>query len=375
MTLIIALLTYNLLLLFAVSLPAGKIINNKSIALLQSETPGFSWHTRLFWVIAAIVVVAGTRESYVGTDYWGYLEFYNYILDHGSFPTYWKENEAGWEYLNFTFAKLGVPAGIFFGLVAGMMWYFFVKGSYRFQFLLPLMFFFIITNGFFFWTLSGLRQSIAIMIFFFAIKYIIEKKPIYYGLSILAASFFHISVLVMLPVYFLSMIKFNRNLFFVLYILSIAFIGSDLFLNQMASLVSSVASKIDVLSIYASYLETEKFAMSEERTSSGLGVILKIATTFFILYKSNDILKKQPKLSVYFVLFFLGAILTNVFFANEIVGRVLNYFNICFAIVAASSIYYSTKKYEKMIAVLLILAYFLMFNVQIYRFFSSIGNL
>jgi len=375
MTVVIALLTYNLFLFLTLVLPSGKIINNKSITLLKNETSGFSWNIRLFLVIVAIIIVAGTRESYVGTDYWGYLEFYNYILDHGSFPTYWKQNEAGWEYLNFAFAKLGVPAGIFFGLVAGMIWYFFVKGSYRFQFLLPLMFFFIITNGFFFWTLSGLRQSIAIMIFFFAIKYIIEKKPIHYGLSIFVASLFHVSILVMLPIYFLSMIKFNRNLFFVLYILSIAFIGSDWFLNQMASLVSFVASKIDVLSIYASYLETEKFAMNDERTSSGLGVILKIATTFFILYKSNDILKKQPKLSVYFVLFFIGAILGNVFFTNEIVGRVLNYFNICFAIVAASSIYYSTKKYEKMIAVLLILAYFLMFNVQIYRFFSSIGNL
>lgn len=372
---ITGLLTYNMLLLLAIALPAGKIINNKSIALLKNETPGFSWNIRLFLVIAAIIIVAGTREAYVGTDYSGYLEFYNYILDHGSFPTYWKENEAGWEYLNFVFAQLGVPAGIFFGLVAGIIWYFFVQGSYRFQFLLPLMFFFIVANGFFFWTLSGLRQSIAIMIFFYAIKFIIEKKPIHYFFYIFAASLFHISALIMLPVYFLLIVKFNRNMFFVLYVMSIALIGSDWFLNQMASLISFFASKIDVLSLYASYLETEKFMMSEERTSSGLGVILKIATTFFILYKSDDILKKQPKLSIYFVLFFIGAILGNVFYANEIVGRVLNYFNICFAIVAASSIYYSTKKHEKMIAILLILAYFLMFNTQIYRFFSSMGNL
>jgi hypothetical protein len=370
MTVIIALLTYNILLFLTLALPAGKIINN-NINSLKNETSGFSWNIRLFWVIVAIIIVAGTRESYVGVDYSGYLEFYNYILNHGKFPSFWKENEVGWEYLNFIFAKLGVPAGLFFGLVAGLIWFFFIKASYRFQFLLPLMFFFVITNGVLFSTFNIQRQSIAIMIFFYAIRFIIEKKPFQYAIYILVASLFHVSALIMLPVYFLRIVKFNRNLFFVLYVLSIAFIGSDWFLTQMASLLSLIGSGIDVFSHYIQYLETAKFAFNEERISSGLGVLLRITTTLFILHKSKTVLDKQPKLALYFVLFFLGDILTNIFFAVEIIGRITIYFNICFAIVAASSVYYSTKLYEKITAILLILAYFLMFNTYVYRMFTN----
>jgi hypothetical protein len=372
MTVIVALLTYNILLFLTLALPAGKMINN-NINSLKNETSGFSWNIRLFWVIVAIIIVAGTREYYVGVDYSGYLEFYSYILNHGKFPSPWQDFEAGWKYLNFIFAKVGVPAGLFFGLVAGLIWFFFIKASYRFQFLLPLMFFFVITNGIFFWTLSGLRQSLAVVIFFYAIRFIIEKKPLQYAIYILVASLFHVSALIMLPVYFLRIVKFNRNLFFVLYILSIAFIGSDWFLTQITSLISLIGSRIDVFSRYIQYLETAKFAFNEERISSGLGVLLRIATTLFILYKSKTVLDKQPKLALYFVLFFLGDILTNIFFAVEIIGRITVYFNICFSIVVASSVYYSIKKYEKITAILLILAYFLMFNTYVYRMFIDQG--
>lgn len=65
MTVIVALLTYNILLFLTLALPAGKMINN-NINSLKNETSGFSWNIRLFWVIVAIIIVAGTREYYVG---------------------------------------------------------------------------------------------------------------------------------------------------------------------------------------------------------------------------------------------------------------------------------------------------------------------
>ena len=364
-------LIYNLLLFTIVLLPAGRLIAKNNINTLKSERVGFKWNIRLALVLLAIIIVAGLRESYVGTDYSGYLDYYNYILEHGKRSPFFKNNEMGWEYLNFIFAKAGILPEVFFGLIAGLIWFFFIMGSYKFQYLLPLMFFFIFTNGFFFWTLSGLRQSITIMMFFYAIKYIIEQRPLHYAIIIFSASLFHLSALIMLPVYFLGKIRFNQKIVFILFVSSLLLMGNEWFAVQIKSLIIFIAEKLDMLSIYLAYLESEKFALNNERLGSGLGVFLRIITALYILYKSKSILKKQPTLTIYFVLFFIGSILSNIFFSNEMIGRVLNYFNVCFAIVVASSIYYSTKKLEKIIALSLMIVYLLLYNNQIYNLFNT----
>ncbi len=359
---LIPLLTYDLLLLFALLLPAGKLINSENSGLIRYETDGFQWNTRLVFILLLIIFVAGTRGADEGIDYINYLSFYDYILAHGEIGHYFKENEIGWEYLNLSFGKIGVPSGVFFGLVSGITWFFFIKGSYKFQFLLPLMFFFAMSSGFFFWTFSGIRQSIAIMIFFYAIRFLLEKDPLRYALWISIASLFHISVIIMLPFYFIKEVKFNQKLVALLYIISIFLAGNSWFMSTVGNLIMFVASKIDLLSAYANYLATDTYVTDEERTKSGLGVLLRIATTAYILYKSDYVLKKQPKLMVYYVLFFIGAILSNVFFSVEIIGRILNYFTICFAIVIASTVYYSADKYERVVNTFLIGVYFIMFN-------------
>jgi hypothetical protein len=360
-------ITYNFLLLISIFLPSGTIINVRSICFLKSENKRFSWNLKLFLIVFVFIIVAGMRGENIGTDYKNYLEYYNFILDHGYAGSLFKRNELGWDSLNLWFGRLGVPAGIFFGLVAGSMWYFFIQGSYKFQFLLPGMLFFVITNGFFFWTLSGLRQSIAIMMFFYAIKYIIEKKPFHYALAIFIASLFHVSILIMLPAFLLWKIKFNQLIFCILFILSIFLMGSDSFLHVMDEVITITGSKFNFFMNYSSYLETDAFAANEERTSSGLGVILRILSTLFVLYKSKYVLKIQPNLTIYFILFLIGAICSNIFYSIEMIGRVLTYFNICFFIVIASAVYYSTNKYEIIISMLLVISYYIMFNFQIYK--------
>lgn len=368
---LIPLVTYNLLLLFALLLPAGKLINSKKSGLIRYETDGFNWNIRLTFILFYIVIVAGSRGEDVGTDYIHYLAFYDYILTYGEIGYHFKENEIGWVYLNLLFGKLGVPSAIFFGLISGITWFFFIKGSYKFQFLLPLMFFFVITSGFFFWTFNGLRQSIAIMIFFYAIRFIVEKNLLHYALWISIASLFHISAIIMLPFYFIKKVKFNQKLIALLYIISIFLVGNGWIMSAMGDIIIFVASKIDLLSNYVRYLGTDTYAENEERVNSGLGVLVRIAATIYIIYKSDYVLKEQPKLKIYYIMFFIGTILSNIFFAVPIIGRITIYFNISFAIVMASTIYYSTNKHEQVINTLLIMTYFAMFSRQLYKVFGA----
>ena len=359
----ITFLSYQLLLLFVLLLPMGKLINGKNSGPIRYETDGFSWNARFSFILLLIVLLAGVREAKPGRDYSNYLNYYDYILVHGEIGKLFKVNEIGWDNLNLLFGSLGVPAGVFFGLVSGVTWFFFIKGSYKFQFLLPLMFFFVLSSGFYFWTYNGVRQSISIMIFFYSIRFLLEKDPLRYVLWIAVASLFHTSVIVMLPFYFITKIKFNQKLVALLYIASLFLVGNSWFMSKMIDLITFVSSNIDLFSSYAKFYTGEDiYDTDENRTDSGLGVLVRIVTTLYIIYKSDYILKKQPTLTVFYVLFFIGTILSNIFFSVGTIGRILTYFTVSFSIVIASTIYYSSGKYENIVNVLIIGVYFIMFS-------------
>lgn len=62
-----------------------------------------------------------------------------------------------------------------------------------------------ITSGYYLVTMNGMRQTmVAALYFFFGVKFIREKKLIFYVLLIFILSYFHKSVIFMLPSYFLA---------------------------------------------------------------------------------------------------------------------------------------------------------------------------
>lgn len=62
-----------------------------------------------------------------------------------------------------------------------------------------------------------LRQYISMAVFLYSIKYVINRKPIHYGILLLVAMSFHVTAIVTLPFYFLYGIKKStRNMLFLL---------------------------------------------------------------------------------------------------------------------------------------------------------------
>ena len=357
------------LFLFAILLPYGKIlpIYNNHISS-RKDSADFHWNLKTALVLLSIGLIAGFRDTGMGTDYAGYIDFYEYLLNHKVFMTGpLIGSEIGWNYANLWIARLGIPYELFFGLVTAITWFFFIKGSYRFQYLLPLMFFFVISTGFFFWTLSGLRQSITIMLFFFSIRYILERNIYMYMITIGIGSLFHISILMMIPIYFLNKIKINRAIALFLFLISIAFIGNNLFILVSDTLMLYLG-QLGHLSVYAHYLEQDKMLEMVESTGTNLGFILKSIFTIWIIFKSKKILKIHNDLNIYYLLFIIYAILNNLFFGMELIARVLNYFYMCFPIVAASVIYFSNTKIEKIVAFVFLCAFTLLYIVTTYKF-------
>lgn len=66
-----------------------------------------------------------------------------------------------------------------------------------------------ISFGFYTFFFNGLRQGIAMAICFLGLPYLVEKRIVFYFLVVFIASTFHISALIMLPIYFLVNTKFR----------------------------------------------------------------------------------------------------------------------------------------------------------------------
>lgn len=84
----------------------------------------------------------------------------------------------------------------------------------------------------FYFTLSGLRQSIAMSIILLSYNFIKSKKPIKFFITVVIASLFHSSALVFLIIYPISKIKFSKKIIILEFIVGIfVYIGFDYIIN------------------------------------------------------------------------------------------------------------------------------------------------
>lgn len=156
------------------------------------------------------VVIAGFRYG-VGTDYFSYIAMYNTHVKL-SLTEFINENGLA-EVMFFAIEKLSFllfddPRFMFF-VSALLTVGFFYAGVRRLKLKYPGLIYFLYLMAIFPVTFNAVRQGIAISIIFFALTYILEKKPTKYLLWTLVAGLFHISALLVLPIYFLGRFIIN----------------------------------------------------------------------------------------------------------------------------------------------------------------------
>ena len=357
------------LMALSVALPRGKFLPLKSNGVHMSPFERNSLlEPKILMVLFLIGLFAGLRNENIGIDYVGYNNFYNEIVSSDTFDPYASGLEIGWTSLNLIFAYLGFPPGLFFGLLAFLVWSIFVKSSDDFNYLIPLMFFFVFCNGFFLWSLSGLRQTIAIMLFFYSTQYIRNNKFITYALIIFLASLFHTSVIVMLPFFFLRYLKYNRVIALSTFTLSLAFIGENftaLFIGDIYNYF--ITNNILFYQLHLS--DTERF-ITLETTGTNLGLLLRTVFTFFILFYGKRIIQLKPEFNIYYLLFTIFAIMSNLFFSIELISRLFLYFYSAFFVVAATTIYFSKGFLQRILSFFFLIGFVSLYFVTVYKSLS-----
>lgn len=167
----------------------------------------------IFYIFMAFMILfVGLRKDLGGSDYYVYKAYFDAVpapWNLGSF-NYFIHYKFLYMFLN---SLVKIFSTNFFWLtllVAAITLSLLFTQMYKYMKYPFFAFLFYLYKTFFYTNFVILRQSIAMMIFFFAIKFIIEKKFIKYVICILIASLFHTTALILLPLYFLNRFDFSK---------------------------------------------------------------------------------------------------------------------------------------------------------------------
>jgi transmembrane protein EpsG len=176
---------------------------------------------------------------------------------------------------------------------------------------------------------SVIRQVLAAAVFFYSIQFIITRKLPKFIFCILLASCFHISALILFPLYFLANKTYKAAHIF---IAVMAFI-----LLRQVGFFYLLSAQVGVLLSFSplTSLLFHKFLSYSTTLNSFWGSVTLewLAIIIFILFNRKSLEKKCPHFNVFFNIFFIGIIMYAFFGAFGDFGRIIIYFKLAYIIV------------------------------------------
>lgn len=363
MTDIFTYFTYITLLFFIVG--STYKLRNKKLSFEKVYDPS---NLNVLYLLLLILLsfIIGFRFE-VGVDWEGYVTDYLNLTSSSVFSYFDQYYEIGYYTINWLVGVLNFGyQGVFFTM-AFISWYFYFKSVPKY--IIPLFVFFLFADEYFFWGMNGVRQFAAMAIWVFSVKFIIERNLKLFLLSIIGASLFHSSSLLFLPFYFIPYDRlYNQYYWIIIYgisLIAVFFLDLSAIYQNLDILVYSLSDNIGTVERYARYAESGRLITQE--TSLGLGFLFKLLVNFFIIFFSKNLLLRKPELKPYFVLFFIGTILFNLFYEFQLLNRLGQYFLIFRPLVLAYLVYFlwGNKNY-RIIAYMISFLYIIIFMASIY---------
>ena len=218
---------------------------------------------------------------------------------------------------------------------------------------------------FFILDMSGIRQGLALSIFFYSIRYIYERKFVKYLLLILFAASFHWSAYFLIPIYFI-LTRYYSSLRVVIFFL-VAIVIFVLNIHWLELLITKLFPSVEnaILSARLLSYTTNTYAASREFNRGTLiSIIFYIFTFAFALYYRKALENRFKYFNVFFNIY-LCQIFT--FFCMyefvEMADRLRLYFLIANLIILPSFIYLFHIKTERLVCFIYIFL-FSLFSCQ-----------
>lgn len=335
---------YSTLLLIMVSLAKmyslkqrHQIVNDVRVS---NSKPGTFY---LIFIMLSFSLMMGLRYD-VGTDYFAYQEgfIYNYDVGKGEILFNWIR-----ELLN----SFEVHYSVYFSFLAFLNISFFLFAFKRDAFILPLLLFFLLTNGDWLFWMNGIRQAIAMCIWVYALNFIEKKKFWWYLAWCLIAIGFHMSAIILIPLYWI--LKNGKDYFKNIKLQLLLFTGAFLiqysfgsFLEQLEPLIQLYQTNLTG-GAYNYSIERFKEEASSTVEGSGIAYFFRVGLSIIIILYSKKLKEyfNSRWFHILYSLFFLGVLAKNVFPIGSIVlTRPFRYFFIFEGIIFAYFAYYLLKR-------------------------------
>lgn len=305
-------------------------------------------------IVLCLVVFSGTRYQ-TGNDWMGYQQVFDAAVSStgGIFDTSGRM-ETGYLIINNIVASIGGELWWIFFIFALINVFLFYKGFLLYTPFVSVALLLYLRFSYLQLDFMFLRQGLAIAIFFYALKYIVERRvELYFGFIFLAC-FFHISAVVLFPLYFL--LNRSLNLKFLWGFSFIALLlGMFPWMEFLFSIIESPLNAIGLASPIRSYLYGETWVA--QRRGFSISILEKILVLAFFSYHMRYFYKRFNYFSVFFNLGFL-AMVTSLIFMNYYVfsERLVIIFNVAYVVLIS----YAMSKlspYTRVFAVVALAAY------------------
>jgi hypothetical protein len=257
-------------------------------------------------------------EWYVGNFYSiSNTQSWSDVIEYGKDPGYWCFVKLISYITNDHQVYLAIIAAIFAISISMFIYRYSNEPSFSFFALLPF--------SYFYFSMTGLRQTVAISILFFAYKYIREKKLINFLIIVGIASLFHITALVFILAYFIAYRKINYKylslvtiFIFIIYVFRFSFIQfiiDNILTNRGYSIEPSnegIASFITFVIIFIAGLIFRKDVLKYNEKSNILYNMLILGIIFQILV---SVIPNIFRISMYFNIY-------NIIFIPEVLNSI-----------------------------------------------------
>lgn len=275
-------------------------------------------------VTILLILQSGLRNLAVGADTYQYFLRFQTVKD-----TSWKSILNGffnlqgkdpfYSLFQKTFQIFSTNFQIYLIFVALLfmpsLGYFIFKNTTKIRHAL-LAFIIYMGNFYGFFSITGIRQTLATALVLWSFQFIKEKKLIWFTLLVFIAGLFHISAFIFFPLYFIGQIKRPKL------ILGLAFFGFPLvmmFKNQLAAYFVSTLSMEDRFGMYAEqYIKGGSFILTAFHVILGFVGLRFLKRTLAI----------APRTYLMFNTFALALFFFPLQWVNPSAGRVAQYFTI-----------------------------------------------
>jgi len=176
---------------------------------------------------------------------------------------------------------------------------------------------------------SAIRQVMAAAVFFYSIRFIIDRKPLKYVGCILLAACFHISGFILMPLYFLANRNYKAANILIMVLVAIALRQFGLF-NLLSAQVANVLSFSPI-----TILLYNKFVLYAAANGSFWGSVSVewLGIIFLVLFNRSALERKTPHFNIFFNIFFIGIIMYAFFGAFGDFGRIIIYFKLTYIVI------------------------------------------